>query len=62
MKLLESRKAFNILDNKGYDLLIRLIGLPGANSLIYRSKINAVTMGSTALKPIIALVRLGKRF
>lgn len=59
MKLLEFRKTFNMLDNRGYDLLFRLMGLPGANALIYRSRINAVTLGYSALKPFNAFV--GKR-
>lgn len=59
LKLLEFRKAFNILDNKSYDLLIRSLGLPGVNSLIYRwTKINVVSMGYYALKPLNALMKL----
>lgn len=59
-RLLEFRKAFDMLDNKGYDLLVRLLGLPGVNPLIYRSKINAVTMGYSALKPFNALMQKRK--
>ena len=61
MKLLEFRKIFNMLDNNGCDLLVRLIGLPGVNSLVYRTNINAVTMGYSALKPLNALIQLGKK-
>lgn len=58
MKFWEYRKAFNLLDNRGYDLLIGLIRLPGVNSLIYRSnKINVVTIGYSALKPFNALMK-----
>lgn len=60
-KLLEFRRAFNMLDNKKYDLLIRSLNLPGVNSLVYKwTKINAVNMGYSFLKPINTLLSLGK--
>ena len=60
-KLLEFRKVFNRLGNKSYDFLIRAIGLPGVNSLIYRSNINAVNLGYSVLKPLNAVLELGKK-
>jgi flavin-dependent dehydrogenase len=57
-KLLEFRKTFNRLDNRGYDLLIMSLGLPGVNSLVYRwSKINAVNMGYSVLKPVNTILQ-----
>jgi len=59
MKLLEFRKAFSRLDNCGYDLLIRSLGLPGVNLLVYRwTKINAVNAGYSVLKPINTILQL----
>lgn len=50
-KMYEFRKAFNKLDNKGYDHLIRLLRLPGVNTLIYKwKKINVVSLGYQVLK------------
>lgn len=50
-KMLEFRKAFNNLDNKEYNLLIKLLGLPGVNSLFYKwDKINVVKIGSYITK------------
>lgn len=60
MKLLEFRKIFSKLDNNGYDLLIKSLGLPGVNLLVYRwTKINAVNTGYSVLKPINAILQLG---
>lgn len=57
MKLLEFRRMFNRLNNQGLDALIGSLGLPGVNSLIYNwKKINAVTLGYYALKPINTLL------
>ncbi len=55
-KLLEFRKTLNMFDNKDYDRLLGLLGLPGVNSLVYRTGFNAVTMGYSALKPLNALL------
>ena len=61
-KLLEFRKVFNILDNKAYDLLIRSLGLPGVNSLVYQwNKLNVLKLGYSALKPLNALAGLRKK-
>ncbi len=60
-KLLEFRKTFNMLDNRGYDWMLRLLGLPGANSLIYKTGMNAINIGYTALKPLNALLHIGKK-
>lgn len=58
MKLLEFRKIFNKLDNKGYDLLIKSLGMPGVNPLVYNwSKINVLKVGSAALKPLNTLLK-----
>lgn len=46
MRFLQFRKTFNMLDNKKYDFLIKSIGLPGTNPLIYNSNINVVKLGS----------------
>lgn len=56
-KLLEFRKTFNMLNNKDYDRLIRLIGLPGLSALVYRTKLNVVTLGHALLKPFNALLK-----
>jgi digeranylgeranylglycerophospholipid reductase len=58
LKLLEYRKVFNILNNKGFDLLVKLIGLPGVNSLVYNTNLNALKLGYLTLKPLNSLLKL----
>jgi flavin-dependent dehydrogenase len=61
-KFLEFRKAFSLLDNRLYNLLIRSLGLPGVNTLVYKTKINVLTIGYHTLKPINSMVYFGKKF
>lgn len=56
-KLLEFRKAFNRLDNKGYDRLVWMLGLPGVNLCVYRSNLNAVSLGYAGLKVLNAILK-----
>lgn len=46
------RQGFNQLDNKGYDTLITTIGIPGVRSLLYKTTINWIPLGSSIIKQI----------
>ncbi|NLM10214.1 MAG: NAD(P)-binding protein [Clostridiaceae bacterium] len=50
--LQEFRQGFNKLDNKGYDSLIASIGIPGVMTLLYRTSINWIPLGSSVIKKI----------
>lgn len=50
LQLLEFRKAFNALDNRKLDIIIRSIGLPGIKHITYYTPLNIVKRGSQFLK------------
>lgn len=50
LKLGEFRKSFNSLNNDGLDMLIKSIGLPGVNTLVYDTNINVLSLGTMAIK------------
>jgi digeranylgeranylglycerophospholipid reductase len=51
-ELYEFRKVYEKLDNKGYDLMIASLGIPGVKNLLYYTPINAVKYGAFALKTL----------
>jgi len=48
----EFRKAYDLIGNKGYDILMTLIGLPGIKHLLYYSSFNAFKYGSYLMRLI----------
>jgi flavin-dependent dehydrogenase len=50
--LQQLRQGFNQLDNEGYDSLIASIGFPGVRTLLYKTSINWIPLGSSIIKQI----------
>ncbi|HEY8421346.1 MAG TPA: NAD(P)-binding protein [Thermoclostridium sp.] len=50
--LQQLRQGFNQLDNKGYDSLLSAMGLPGVRTLLYKTTINWIPLGSSIIKKI----------
>lgn len=49
VKIHEFRKAFNALDNNGYDKLVTAIGIPGIKHILYDTSLNVVNTGAFIL-------------
>ncbi len=49
VKIHEIRKAFNALDNAGYDKLVTAIGIPGIKHVLYYSSLNVINTGALIL-------------
>lgn len=56
-EMLQFRKVYDMLNNKGYDLLIRSIGLPGIKHVAYYTPLNVVKLGADVFKLIPAKKR-----
>jgi len=52
LHLQQLRQGFNLLDNKGYDSLVASIGIPGVKTLLYKTTINWLPLGSSIIKKI----------
>lgn len=52
LRLYEYRKALNMVDNTGYDVLVASAGIPGIKHLVYYSPINVVKYGSSILRAL----------
>jgi flavin-dependent dehydrogenase len=50
LNLLQIRKAYDMLDNNGYDMLIKSLGLPGIKHVAYYTPLDVVKALSTLLK------------
>lgn len=46
------RQGFDNLDNRGYDKLISSIGMPGVRTLLYKSSLNWIPLGSSIINKI----------
>lgn len=49
MHMLEFRKAIDNFENKDFDKLVRVLGIPGINQLIYNTNINVIKDSATIL-------------
>ena len=52
LHLQQLRQGFNMLDNKGYDSLLAVMRIPGVRSLLYKTTINLIPLGSSIIKRI----------
>jgi len=50
--LQQLRQGFNMLDNKGYDSLLAIMGIPGVRTMLYKTGINWIPLGSSIIKKI----------
>jgi flavin-dependent dehydrogenase len=55
--MLQLRKVYDMLDNNGYDLLLKSIGLPGIKHVAYYTNLNVLKLLSAVLKLIPASKR-----
>lgn len=46
------RQGFDKLDNRGYDRLIASLGMPGVRSLLYKTSLNWIPLGSSVIRQI----------
>lgn len=60
-KVKDLRNAFIKLDNKDIDRLIGILGLPGVQHLIYRTKIDVVNYIHSLLVPVVELLNYQKQ-
>ena len=50
LQLHQLRMGFDNLDNKGYDRLLSFLGLPGMRSILYRTPLNFLPLGSGIIR------------
>lgn len=50
LQLYQLRMGFNNLDNKGYDRLISFLGIPGVSSILYKTPLNFLPLGSGIIR------------
>lgn len=48
-KMVEFRRAYNTLSNKGYDVIVPILGMTGVKQLIYDSNLDIAKIGGTIL-------------
>ncbi len=53
LQLYQLRKGFNMLDNKGFDKLIYYLGLPGVRTILYKTPLNFIPLGSEIIRKIL---------
>ncbi|MCX7921699.1 MAG: NAD(P)/FAD-dependent oxidoreductase [Clostridia bacterium] len=56
LDMLQFRKAYDLVGNKGYDLLFSAIGMPGIKHLLYYTPINAPRLGAAIFKRALKLI------